>query len=371
MVNVDRVLLVAVLGLGAVSSATLYSLNNRIESLESRLATPEMISAVTRVQDKAAVEQLAALTAVPRGQPQLAAARKPTPIAAPISAPTAAEPPSKPPLGSVDEMIGRLEARMKQNPKDAEGWRMLGWSYFQTGHYSESASAYAKAVDLNPNAAAFKSARGEALVKAADGAVTSEAKQLFDGALQLDPKDPKARFFDGLVKERAGDKTSALDEWISIANEVGSNSPLVPDLMQQISALSRDMGVDVSSRVQLPQPAVSGGAAGSSNVEQDQKPAGEADRTKADTTAAAGATVPTEQSDQMTMIRGMVERLASRLDQSPRDADGWIRLIRSQKVLGEVDKARQSRDRALKIFDDSPPDQARIAAEARELGLEQ
>ncbi len=39
------------------------------------------------------------------------------------------------------------------------------------------------------------------------------------------------------------------------------------------------------------------------------------------------------------MIRSMVESLASRLETSPADAEGWIRLIRSRVVLSERDKA--------------------------------
>lgn len=350
MVSVDRILLVAVVAMGAVSATMLHSLKTRIESLESRLAVPEVASAIARVQDKAAVEQLAVLTGLPRGGPRFAAAFQPSP----------AEPPPPPPLASVDEMVARLDARLKRNPKDAEGWRMLGWSYSQTGRYGEAERAYAKAIELDPKVAAFKSARGEALVKAANGVVTGEARQLFARALELDPKDPKARYFDGLVKEQAGDKTAALDEWIAIANEAGPDLALVPDLMPQISALGRDLGIDLSGRLQSTPAAVTSDAAGLSNAGSER------------TTPAATAAEETKRSsEQMTMIQGMVERLASRLDQFPRDADGWIRLIRSQSVLGEADKARLSRNRALKIFDNSPQDRGRIDAEARELGLTQ
>ena len=35
------------------------------------------------------------------------------------------------------------------------------------------------------------------------------------------------------------------------------------------------------------------------------------------------------------MIREMVERLASRLEEEPDDLEGWIMLMRSYKVLGD------------------------------------
>jgi cytochrome c-type biogenesis protein CcmH len=40
------------------------------------------------------------------------------------------------------------------------------------------------------------------------------------------------------------------------------------------------------------------------------------------------------------MIRGMVEGLAARLKKDGSDLDGWVRLVRSYRVLGEPDKAQ-------------------------------
>jgi cytochrome c-type biogenesis protein CcmH len=46
------------------------------------------------------------------------------------------------------------------------------------------------------------------------------------------------------------------------------------------------------------------------------------------------------------MIRGMVERLAARLEQNPGDKEGWARLAHAYEVLGDADKAREARARA-------------------------
>jgi cytochrome c-type biogenesis protein CcmH len=48
-------------------------------------------------------------------------------------------------LPDVNTMIERLAARLETTPGDIKGWRMLGWSYFNTGHYKQAAAAYAKA----------------------------------------------------------------------------------------------------------------------------------------------------------------------------------------------------------------------------------
>ena len=42
------------------------------------------------------------------------------------------------------------------------------------------------------------------------------------------------------------------------------------------------------------------------------------------------------------MIRGMVAQLALRLREEPDDAEGWARLARSYRVLGEAEKERDA-----------------------------
>jgi cytochrome c-type biogenesis protein CcmH len=69
------------------------------------------------------------------------------------------------------------------------------------------------------------------------------------------------------------------------------------------------------------------------------------------------------------MIRGMVDGLQARLEKSPRDADGWIKLIRSRKVLGEEDAAKSALAKAVAAFTDDPGEQTRISAAAKELGI--
>jgi cytochrome c-type biogenesis protein CcmH len=45
------------------------------------------------------------------------------------------------------------------------------------------------------------------------------------------------------------------------------------------------------------------------------------------------------EADRSTMIRGMVDRLATRLKQNGHDVEGWLRLMRAYMVMGERDKA--------------------------------
>jgi cytochrome c-type biogenesis protein CcmH len=269
-------------------------------------------------------------------------------------------------LGTVDEMIGRLVERLNRNPNDPEGWRMLGWSYFNTERFAQSAAAYAKAIELNPQNASFRISRGEALVRAADGLVTDEAKAVFEQALRLDAKDPRGRFFMGLAKEQGGNKLAALDDWIAILNETDSNDPWVNDLVQRVTELGQETGIDVSARLHRRKPA-DGGLLGMLQQRETAPPvaAPKSGPSAEDVRNAAAMT----SSDRMAMVQGMVDRLASRLVQSPRDADGWIKLMRSRKVLGDTEAAEQTFRLALDVFKDDPREQEQISAAARELDL--
>ena len=270
-------------------------------------------------------------------------------------------------LGSVDEMIDRLVQRLKRNPKDVEGWRTLGWSYFNTDRFAESSAAYAKAIELSPNNVELRSAYGEALVRAAAGNVTDEAKAVFERALQLNPADSRAHLFIGLSKEQAGDKMSALNDWIAILNHADSSEPWFADLMQRANKLGQDIGVDVSSLLHREKAETTGDVLGLLEKQQSAE-RGAARKTEptAEDVRNAEAMAPT---DRAAMIRGMVDGLAARLEQSPNDVEGWIKLIRSRKILGENDAAAEALHRALDIFESAPQEKEKIVTVGHGLDL--
>jgi cytochrome c-type biogenesis protein CcmH len=68
-------------------------------------------------------------------------------------------------------------------------------------------------------------------------------------------------------------------------------------------------------------------------------------------------------------IRSMVDGLANRLESSPRDVEGWTRLMRSRVVLGEREVAATAFRRALEVFRDDSAASGKITAAAIELGL--
>lgn len=72
-------------------------------------------------------------------------------------------------LPDVNAMIERLAARLERTPQDLEGWRMLGWSYFQTERFEQAAAAFGKALKLHPDSAELKLSYEKSKAKAAEG----------------------------------------------------------------------------------------------------------------------------------------------------------------------------------------------------------
>ena len=69
------------------------------------------------------------------------------------------------------------------------------------------------------------------------------------------------------------------------------------------------------------------------------------------------------------MVKGMVDRLAGRQRRHPRDAEGWIRLMRSRMVLNEPEAAAEALRSAMAAFPDDAAARQRLATAAQELGI--
>ncbi|HET6969932.1 MAG TPA: c-type cytochrome biogenesis protein CcmI [Phenylobacterium sp.] len=272
--------------------------------------------------------------------------------AAPASAPAADQPPGH---GDVAAMIAELETQMKQHPDNAEGWRMLGWSYLQTGRNADAAAAYGRAVALDPKNAEYLSAQGEATVLAANGQVTPAAEAIFKRAVVADPGDPRARYYLGVAKDQRGEHQAAMDDWIALLKSAPPDAPWAPEVRAFVEKVAAERKIDLSGRLP-PAPmaqAAAGPMAGAPGPTQDQ-------------VAAAQAMSPAERQQ---MIEGMVGGLAQRLKQNPRDRDGWERLMRAHMVLGQPELAAAAYRDASRAFTGSAADQQALRQTATQLGV--
>lgn len=264
------------------------------------------IASSTRLRRSAAIVALVGLPIVavaiylPLGSPRLGD----FPLAQRARAPDAAQP--------FENMVAQVEAHLEKNPTDGRGWNVLAPVLARLGRFDDAVRAYRNSITYNGDSPERRSDLGEALAAAAGGVVTAEAKAEFERAVAMNADEVKARYFLGLAAEQDGRGSEAASIWRAMLAKAPPDAPWRP-LVQ--TALARVGGV----------PAPSPGA---------QAPA-----LSKETMAAAK---DMNEADRGEMIRGMVERLATRLKQNGDDVEGWLRLVRAYMVMGDRDKARSA-----------------------------
>jgi len=236
---------------------------------------------------------------------------------------------------SIASLVSQVEAHLARNPNDGSGWEVIAPVYMRLGRFDDAVEARRKSLALNGATATRESDLGEALAAASDGMVTAEAKDLFERAVASDPHEAKARYFLGLAAEQDGKADAAAAIWRSLL----ADAPPAAQWTEFVrGALARVARVPV--------------AAAGPNTDD----------------LAAASTLSDDQ--RRDMIRGMVARLADRLQNDGGDVEGWLRLVRSYVVLGDRDGARGAAADARRALAGRPDEVRRIDDLVKGLGLE-
>ena len=261
--------------------------------------------------------------------------------------------------------IEQLRAAAEASTDDAGPWSDLAFAYFQQGDFTEAAAAYRRALAIAPEEAVLWSALGETLVLASKrDPLPPEALQAFEKALSFDPQDPRARYFMAAKKDIDKDHEGAIAAWLDLLADSPQGAPWEADLVRTIEQVGQMNKIDVAARIAKAQtsrtPALL--APGSGSV------AGEAasPNVRGPSAADVAAASTMKPSEQRTMAEGMVAQLEARLQQEPKNLDGWVMLIRSRMTLGEPAKAKAALDAAVKA---NPGDAAELRDAAAQLGV--
>jgi cytochrome c-type biogenesis protein CcmH len=238
---------------------------------------------------------------------------------------------------SVANLVSQVEAHLERDPNDGAGWEVVAPVYLRMGRFDDAVEARRKSIALNGDSVERQSGLGEALVAAANGIVTDEAKQAFQRAVAGDPHDPKSRYFLGLADEQDGNRAAAVAKWRALLDEAPPDAPWANFVSAALARLSSEP--------------LAGKNAGSGPS------AGEA----ADNTS---------DGQRGEMVRGMVQRLADRLHADGSDVDGWLRLVRAYIVLGDRDKAKDAAAAARRALSNHPDEVKQIDDLVKGLGLE-
>ena len=233
--------------------------------------------------------------------------------------------------------LAQAQAATVTTPDDIESWLKLAEAAASVNDSATEIRALRMARQLTNDDPSVLSLLAEALSRAADGQVTVPARDLIDTVLATDPDEPRALFLSGLVAFQDGDYQAAVTRWQRLLSISTADAPWLPIV-----------------RANIAQAAEAGGIA--------LPPANGPD---ADSIAAAADMTA---KDRQAMILSMVESLRDRLDETPDDTEGWLRLARAYDVLGD----RAAAFTALARATESAPDDAPLAYQflERTIGIE-
>jgi len=205
----------------------------------------------------------------------------------------------------LDNMVAQVEAHLEKNPADGRGWTVLAPVLARLGRYDDAVRAYRNTIIYAGDSAERRSDLGEALAGAAGGVVTAEAKAEFERAVAQSADEPKARYFLGLAAEQDGRQADAAAIWRGMLAKAPADAPWRPLIEAALARVGDPAAPALSSD-------------------------------------AMAAAKDMKEADRGAMIRGMVDRLATRLKQNGDDVEGWLRLVRAYMVMGERDKAQSA-----------------------------
>jgi cytochrome c-type biogenesis protein CcmH len=124
----------------------------------------------------------------------------------------------------IEAMVQRLAAKMRENPEDADGWKLLGRSYSVLGRFTEAADAYAKAAVRAPRDAQLLADFADALAMARGQSLEGEPEKLVHRALEIDPGNMKALALAGTIEFNRRQFAAAAGYWKRMLPHVEAGS---------------------------------------------------------------------------------------------------------------------------------------------------
>ena len=270
-----------------------------------------------------------------------------------------------------ERLIAELAARMQEDPSDPRGWEILARNYAVIGRYLQAAEAYREAIARGFDRADLRSSRAEALIAANDGVVTPQARREIEEALRQNPEEPLAIYYVGVMYEQVGEPRQAVETWARLLRELPPDIAGRGQVMARLTEVANRAGLqpgDFDTASRLPPvgspPAVMSPGGSFADGQSGPRAGPQPGPTREQMDAAQDMSPEERQA----MVQGMVEGLANRLEETPDDLEGWLRLARAYAVLGRRDEAVNALERAEPLTESLATDDPR--RQAVEQGLQ-
>lgn len=139
----------------------------------------------------------------------------------------------------VAAMVERLEARLRAQPDDAEGWALMARSRDALGQPDLALAAYAQLRRLRPADPAVLSQQAVTVAQARGQGLEGEPRQLLEQALQLDPRHAPALALLGAAALERGDRAAAIGYWNRVLALVPPDGDEAASLRDSIARAQR------------------------------------------------------------------------------------------------------------------------------------
>jgi cytochrome c-type biogenesis protein CcmH len=247
----------------------------------------------------------------------------------------------KPSGPDIDELVAKVEARLRSNPEDGRGWDVIAPVYLKSRRYDEAEAAFARAIEMLGETSKRLLGLAESAVRKKDGQISDEARAVFEKVVKAEPSNLEARFWLALAHEQRGSFKQAADDYRALLSAAPPDAPWRATVMERLAA-------------------VAGAAPSTSDTAIAPK------GPTASEVAAAGDMTPEARQQ---MIGGMVAGLHARLKVNGRDAGGWQRLLRAYGVMGDLPKAKEALAEARRALAEDKVGLGAVDEVAREMGL--
>ncbi|MEZ5851470.1 MAG: c-type cytochrome biogenesis protein CcmI [Hyphomicrobiaceae bacterium] len=248
---------------------------------------------------------------------------------------------------TLDQLVAKVEARLRQKPDDGMGWDVIGPVYLKQGRFEQAADAFARAISLLGETSRRLAGFAEATVMARDGVVNDDARRAYERLVVLEPQRLEPHFWLALAKEQDGKLADAVRAYEDLLARAPADAPWRGMVQERLAGVRKQAG--------LTAPAATSANAGP----------GARGPTAADVEAASRMSAD----ERARMIEGMVQGLAERLKKDGRDVAGWERLIRAYTTLGRKETAIAALADARRSLAGEKEALARLDTLARSLGL--
>ncbi|CAN5622932.1 tetratricopeptide repeat protein [soil metagenome] len=152
------------------------------------------------------------------------------------------------------EAIVQLEADLQRDPRQAEGWRLLGRAHAQQQRFPQARDAFARAAALLPDDDDMQVEYAEARAHATPGRrFDADAVVRLRQVLARNPQHQRARWFLGIAQRQTGDDAGAAATWTPLLAQVDAGT--AASLRAQIDAARAEAGLPPLPVGAIPTPA--------------------------------------------------------------------------------------------------------------------